>query len=83
MRKYCILRVADISENLLQFFQVLFVCLFQLEVRLAEKEESLLEKDLIFEQVARLSERVRKKADAGKGDTLSLAKKVRAILQKM
>ena len=52
-------------------------------MRLAEKEESLLEKDLIFEQVARLSERVRKKADAGKGDTLSLAKKVRAILQKM
>ena len=50
--------------------------IFQLEMRLAEKEEQLLEKDLIFEQVTRLAERVRKKAESGKEDTLELAKKV-------
>ena len=49
----------------------------QLEVRLAEKEEHMLEKDLIFEQVVRLSERVKKKAESGKTDTLNLAKTVR------
>ena len=45
-------------------------------MRLATKEEHLLEKDLIFQQVTRLSERVNKKANAGKNDTLNLAKKV-------
>ena len=50
--------------------------LFQLETRLAEKEEQLLEKDLIFEQVTRLAGRVRGKAETGKEDTLDLAKKV-------
>ena len=49
----------------------------ELETRLAEKEEQHLEKDLIFEQVTRLAERVRCKADLGKDDTLDLAKKVR------
>ena len=49
----------------------------QLEVRLAEKEESLLERDLIFEQVSRLSDRIKSRADAGKNDTLTLAKDVR------
>lgn len=43
---------------------------------MAEKEESLLEKDLVFEQVTRLSERVKTKAASGKEDTLMLAKKV-------
>lgn len=50
---------------------------FQLEARLAEKEENLLEKDLIFEQVNRLVDRVKNKAEGGKEDTLELAKKVR------
>lgn len=45
-------------------------------MRLAEKEEKLLEKDLIFEEVNRLSERTKKKAETGKEDTLNLAKKV-------
>ena len=45
-------------------------------MRLAEKEESMLEKDLIFEQVCRLADRVHKKADTGKEDTLYLAKNV-------
>lgn len=48
----------------------------ELEVRLAEKEEQLLEKDLIFDQVCRLSDRVNKRASVGKEDTLCLAKKV-------
>lgn len=48
----------------------------QLEIRLAEKEESLLEKDLIFEQDTRLCERVKRKAETGKEDTLNLAKNV-------
>jgi hypothetical protein len=47
-----------------------------LEFRLAEKEEKLLEKALIFEEVNRLSERTKKKAETGKEDTLTLAKKV-------
>ena len=51
----------------------------QLEVRLAEKEESLLEKDLIFEQVSRLSDRIKGRADSGKNDTLTLAKDVRTL----
>lgn len=48
----------------------------QLEARLAEKEEHLLEKDLIFEQVNRLVDRVKNKAEGGKEDTIELAKKV-------
>jgi len=48
----------------------------QLETRLAEKEEQLLEKELISEQVTRLADRVKKRAETGKDDTLSLAKKV-------
>lgn len=47
-----------------------------LETRLAEKEEQLLEKDLIHEQVQRLVQRISNKAQAGKDDTLTLAKKV-------
>ncbi len=49
----------------------------QLELRLAEKEEGLLERELILEQDCRLCERSQKRVDAGKDDTLQLAKKVR------
>ena len=45
-------------------------------MRLAEKEEKLLEKDLIYEEVSRLTERTKKKAETGKEDTPNLAKKV-------
>lgn len=45
-------------------------------MRLAEKEEHLLEKDLILEQVNRLTERVKNKAEGGREDTLTLAKNV-------
>uniref|UniRef100_H2Z879 Coiled-coil domain containing 146 n=1 Tax=Ciona savignyi TaxID=51511 RepID=H2Z879_CIOSA len=47
-----------------------------LEIRLAEKEEQLLERDLIFEQDSRVTERVQNKVDIGKSDSLTLAKKV-------
>lgn len=45
-------------------------------MRLAEKEENLLEKELVHEQVTRLSDRAKKRAETGKDDTLDLAKKV-------
>lgn len=48
----------------------------ELELRLAEKEEKLLEKDLIYEEVSRLADRTKTKAETGKEDTLELAKKV-------
>ncbi|KAK6488012.1 coiled-coil domain-containing protein 146-like [Huso huso] len=55
----------------------------ELEVRLGEKEELLLEKDLIYEQVTRLSQRVRTKAENGKQDTLALAKNVNELQNKI
>ncbi|XP_006816366.1 coiled-coil domain-containing protein 146-like [Saccoglossus kowalevskii] len=55
----------------------------ELEIRLSDKEEQLLEKDLVFEQVTRLSERVRNKAESGKLDTLNLAKKVNEFQAKI
>lgn len=62
----------------------------ELEIRLAEKEESLLEKDLVFDQVCRLCDRVNNKAASGKEDTLNLAKttnnlqsKIKEITRKM
>ncbi|KAM6984793.1 coiled-coil domain-containing protein 146 [Aplochiton taeniatus] len=51
----------------------------QLETRLAEREEQLLEKELVYEQVTRLSQRIRGKAENGKLDTLELAKKVNEL----
>ena len=49
-------------------------------MRLAEQEELLLEKELVYDQVTRLSRRIRAKAENGKQDTLDLAKKVRVCL---
>ncbi|KAK1789548.1 hypothetical protein P4O66_015457, partial [Electrophorus voltai] len=51
----------------------------QLEVQLAEREAQLLEKELVYEQVTQLSERIRTKAENGKEDTLILAKKVNEL----
>ncbi|KAL6473628.1 hypothetical protein MHYP_G00171890 [Metynnis hypsauchen] len=48
----------------------------QLEERLAEREAQMLEKELVYEQVTRLSQNIRAKADNGKEDTLKLAKRV-------
>ncbi|XP_040199404.1 coiled-coil domain-containing protein 146 [Rana temporaria] len=48
----------------------------ELELRLAEKEEQLLERDFLYEQVSKLSDRIRIKAANGKEDTLTCAKKM-------
>ncbi|XP_008575774.1 PREDICTED: coiled-coil domain-containing protein 146 [Galeopterus variegatus] len=48
----------------------------ELEVQLAKKEEKLLEKDFIYEQVSRLTDRLCSKTQACKQDTLLLAKKM-------
>ncbi|XP_023048302.1 coiled-coil domain-containing protein 146 isoform X4 [Piliocolobus tephrosceles] len=48
----------------------------KLELQLAKKEEKLLEKDFIYEQVSRLTDRLCSKTQACKQDTLLLAKKM-------
>ncbi|CAH7472811.1 Ccdc146 [Phodopus roborovskii] len=47
-----------------------------LELQLAKKEEKLLEKDFIYEQVTQLTNRLRSKTQTCKEDTLLLAKKM-------
>ncbi|KAK2096397.1 hypothetical protein P7K49_025431, partial [Saguinus oedipus] len=47
----------------------------ELELQLAKKEEKLLEKDFIYEQVSRLTDRLSRRTQACKQDTLLLAKK--------
>eukprot|EP01135_Chromosphaera_perkinsii_P005902 Nk52_evm35s370 gene=Nk52_evmTU35s370 len=54
-----------------------------LEITLAKQEEKLLEKELILEEVSRLSDRVRNEAQTGKEDTLNLAKKVNEYQSKI
>ncbi|ESO92075.1 hypothetical protein LOTGIDRAFT_121573 [Lottia gigantea] len=51
----------------------------ELELRLAETEEQLLEKALIFEQTNRIVGRIKGKAESGKEDTLNLAKNVNEV----
>lgn len=48
----------------------------QAEERLATVEECILEKELLYEQVSRLTEWVQKQVNANKTETLQLAKKV-------
>ncbi|XP_012602645.1 coiled-coil domain-containing protein 146 [Microcebus murinus] len=48
----------------------------ELELQLAKKEEKLLEKDFLYEQVSRLTDRLYTKTQACKQDTLFLAKKM-------
>jgi len=47
-----------------------------LEIKLAEKEEKLLEMELIFDQSQKLADRLNEKVQSGKDDSLTLAKKV-------
>ncbi|XP_018415938.1 PREDICTED: coiled-coil domain-containing protein 146 [Nanorana parkeri] len=54
-----------------------------LELHLAEKEEHLLEKDFLYEQVSKLAERIRIKAENGKEDTLACAKKRNELQNKI
>ncbi|KAK7149548.1 hypothetical protein R3I94_009007 [Phoxinus phoxinus] len=51
----------------------------QFEVQLVDKEAQLLEMELVYEQVTRLSQRIQIKAENGKEDTLHLAKKVNEL----
>jgi len=55
----------------------------ELEKRLAFKEEQVLEKDLVFDQVNRLVGRIHAKSDCGKNDTVALAKKVNEVQAKI
>ncbi|XP_010983099.1 coiled-coil domain-containing protein 146 isoform X1 [Camelus dromedarius] len=54
-----------------------------LELQLAKKEEKLLEKDFIYEQVSRLTDRLCSKTQACKQDTLLLAKKMTGYQKKI
>uniref|UniRef100_A0A4W2E2A5 Cilia- and flagella-associated protein 58 central coiled coil domain-containing protein n=1 Tax=Bos indicus x Bos taurus TaxID=30522 RepID=A0A4W2E2A5_BOBOX len=55
----------------------------ELELQLAKKEEKLLEKDFIYEQVSRLTDRLYSKTQACKQDTLLLAKKMNGYQKKI
>lgn len=55
----------------------------KLEERLAEQEQKLLEKELILEEETRLTDRVSKKVELGKSDTLQLAKQVNEYQRKL
>ncbi|XP_055276672.1 coiled-coil domain-containing protein 146 isoform X3 [Moschus berezovskii] len=61
----------------------LAVLQIQLELQLAKKEEKLLEKDFIYEQVSRLTDRLYSKTQAYKQDTLLLAKKMNGYQKKI
>lgn len=78
-----IMRKLEQVQNHFFHFSKIFLFSFQLEQRLSVKEEQSLEKDLILEQVNRLIERLSTKADAGKDDTLGLAKKVNDLQNKI
>ncbi|XP_006774970.1 PREDICTED: coiled-coil domain-containing protein 146 [Myotis davidii] len=54
-----------------------------LELQLAKKEEQLLEKDFIYEQVSRLTDRICSKTEDSKEDTLLLAKKMNGYQKKI
>ncbi|KAM6202824.1 coiled-coil domain-containing protein 146 [Rhynchocyon petersi] len=61
----------------------MFKKLDELELQLAKKEEKLLEKDFIYEQVSRLTDRLYSKTQACKQDTLLLAKKMNGYQKKI
>ncbi|XP_061438083.1 coiled-coil domain-containing protein 146 [Rhineura floridana] len=55
----------------------------ELEIQLTQKEEKLLEKDFVYEQVSRLTGKIHAKAENGKQDTLILAKKMNGLQEKI
>uniref|UniRef100_A0A8D2DEG1 Coiled-coil domain containing 146 n=1 Tax=Sciurus vulgaris TaxID=55149 RepID=A0A8D2DEG1_SCIVU len=55
----------------------------ELDLQLAKKEEKLLEKDFIYEQVSRLTDRLCNRTEASKQDTLLLAKKMNGYQKKI
>ena len=55
-------------------------CISQPQQLVDKKEDSLLEKQLILEEIASLSDRLRNQAAEGRQDTLELAQKVSFLL---
>jgi len=51
----------------------------ELEERLNDKKEQLLEKELVLEEVGSLTERLRRQATEGRGETVDLAKRVNEL----
>ena len=64
------------QEHLPLHFPPAFTCAV-LEVELVQKEEKLLETDIIYQHIARLTDRIRATAENGKQGTLLLATRVR------
>ncbi|XP_026557553.1 coiled-coil domain-containing protein 146 [Pseudonaja textilis] len=63
--------------------QELFKKIEELEINLTRKEEKLLEKEFIYEQVSRMMEKISVKAENGKEETLILAKKMNMLQEKI
>ncbi|XP_015131246.2 coiled-coil domain-containing protein 146 isoform X1 [Gallus gallus] len=55
----------------------------QLEVELVQKEEKLLETDIIYQHIARLTDRIRATAENGKQGTLLLATRINELQKKI
>ncbi|KAM9245626.1 LOW QUALITY PROTEIN: coiled-coil domain-containing protein 146 [Leptosomus discolor] len=55
----------------------------QLEVELVQKEKKLLETELLYEHISRLTDRIRAMAGNGKQDTLQLAKRTNELQKKI
>ncbi|GAB1597782.1 hypothetical protein Ahia01_000054900 [Argonauta hians] len=55
----------------------------KLQVRLTNIEKEMMEKELLIKQVTRLLERIKRKSDQGKEDTLKLAKNINDIKHKI
>lgn len=55
----------------------------QLEVELVQKEEKLLETDIIYQHIARLTDRIRATAENGKQGTLLLATRMNELQKKI
>ena len=49
-------------------------------MKLAEKEEKLLEMELVFDQSQKLADKLEDKVEGGKSDSLGLAKKVIIVI---
>ncbi|XP_070611291.1 coiled-coil domain-containing protein 146 isoform X1 [Erythrolamprus reginae] len=63
--------------------QELFKKIEELEIQLTRREERLLEKDFVYEQVTRMIEKVSVKAENGREETLILAKKMNVMQEKI
>ncbi|XP_010182609.1 PREDICTED: coiled-coil domain-containing protein 146 [Mesitornis unicolor] len=55
----------------------------QLEAKLVQKQKKLLETDLLYEHISRLTDRIRARAENGKRDTLLLARRTNELQKKI